>query len=120
MTATEAHALLASLPEGASPGPWANVGYPLRGIDGPEIMGPGDQLLCTLDNHPNDAADALEKGCERKDAATQGLEEAEAELDAAGWDVSESDDAKGEALEALKAAEEALEEAEAEEVEDGE
>lgn len=58
MTAEQARALLASLPEGASPGPWANVGYPLRGIDGPEIMGPGDQLLCTMDNHPNDLANA--------------------------------------------------------------
>lgn len=58
MTPAEARALLASLPEGATAGPWANVGYPLRGIDGPEIMGPGDQLLCTLDNHPNDLANA--------------------------------------------------------------
>ena len=54
MSAEEARGLL----EGATPGPWYNAGYPLRGMDGPEIMGPGDVLLATMENQPRDDANA--------------------------------------------------------------
>ena len=44
--------------EARTPGLWANAGYPLKGIDGPEVIAEGDVLIATMANQPRDNADA--------------------------------------------------------------
>jgi hypothetical protein len=44
--------------EAATPGPWHNAGYPLKGIDGPEVMAAGDAHLLTMVCRPSDNEDA--------------------------------------------------------------